>query len=54
MNECGRYVDHNYSAGDEKIPFDTIFLADVEQLRRIIGSIDQTWNVRAGHGTISQ
>ena len=54
LNECGRYVDHNFSACDEKIPFDTIFLTDVEQLRKIIRRIDQTWNVRSGHGTMSQ
>ena len=54
LNECERYIDLNFSASSDRIPFDTIFRTDMESLRKIIHRIDQTWNVRSGHGAMSQ
>ena len=53
LNSCTKYEDTNYLNDPEKIPFDTIFLSNVESLRTIIQRIESVWNVKSGHGTMN-
>ena len=52
LNSCIRYEAVNFYHSDDKIPFDTIYTTNIDQLKEIISRISQVWNVKTGHGTI--
>ena len=53
LNACVHFKDVNFYDSYDKIPFDTIYSENLQQLRVVIARISQVWNVKTGHGSMN-
>ena len=52
LNHCIKWKNSNFYDKSEKIDYDLIFSDKIEDLRRVIQSIEKVWNTRNAHGTM--
>ena len=53
LNYCNKFRQTNNADGNEKIPFENVYSTDIVTVKRIIESIEKTWNTRNAHGTMT-